>query len=73
MIEALIGSIIALIATGGIALMAEVFTASRDESLPRPLSAYEEDVLNVTSSAHGVTPKREDLEDWLQEKLREGL
>ena len=40
MIEALIGSIIAVIATGALALMAEVFTAAQGGYDQRNLSEY---------------------------------
>ena len=75
MVEALVGSIIAVIATGGLAMMAEVFTATQDTVLPRPLSPYEENVLDVVSSAHDVSAVagKPDLENWLQERWRAGL
>jgi hypothetical protein len=77
MIEALIGSLIAVIATGGIALMAEVFVQSRGETDTRSLSPYEEEVLSVVSAAHGVAPlpagNQLQVESWLQQRWNEGL
>ena len=77
MIEALIGALIAVVATSGLALMAEVFVQSRGETDARSLSPYEEDVISVVSAAHGVAPpsadKRLQVESWLQQRWNEGL
>lgn len=78
MIEALIGSIIAVIATGALALMAEVFTAAQGGYDQRNLSEYERLVVNVVLSAHEATPEKMESEpgsinEWLKENWRQGL
>jgi len=77
MIEALIGSLIAVIATGSLALMAEIFVQSRGVTDAKPLSPYEEEVISVVSAAHGVTsePAENQLQvkSWLQQRWNEGL
>jgi len=71
MIEALIGSLIAVIATGAMSLMAEVFVQSQGELGQRSLSAYEEEVLAVISSARGDVSLSDDqrgqVKAWLQQ------
>ena len=78
MIEALIGSIIAVIATGALALMAEVFTAAHGGYDQRNLSEYERLVVDVVLSAHEATPEKMESEpgsinEWLKENWRQGL
>ena len=77
MVDAIIGSIIAVIATGALALMAEVFTASQDGFDKRSLTEYEKAVLDVVIVAHKsespTETDREALENWLAEQWKKGL
>lgn len=83
MVEALIGSIIAVIATGALAMMAEVFTKTQAGPYPESdnqisLTSYEKEVLDVVTSARGRSKSVEkseqnDLKSWLQERWKEGL
>ena len=73
MIDAIIGSIIVVIATGALALMAEVFTLSQENVAQRNLSDYEQSVLNLVSSAQKRTPvPSQDVSDWLKAKYEIG-
>ena len=73
MIDAIIGSIIAVIATGALALMAEVFTLSQENVAQRNLSDYEQSVLDLVSSAQKRTPvPSQDVSDWLKAKYEIG-
>jgi len=76
MIDAIIGSIIAVIATGALALMAEVFTASQQVD-KKFLTEYEKAVLDVVIVAHkSESPTETDqeaLENWLAEQWKKGL
>lgn len=71
MVEALIGSIIAAIATGALALLAQVFSSVETGQVNRDLTAYEELVVNVASSAHGSAIDKDDLKQWLLEKAKQ--
>ena len=73
MIDAIIGSIIAVIATGALALMAEVFTLSQESVAQRNLSDYEKSVLGLVSSVHKRTsPPRQEVSDWLKAQYEVG-
>jgi hypothetical protein len=73
MIDAIIGSIIAVIATGALALMAEVFTLSQESVVQRDLSDYEQSVLNLVSSAQKRTPvPSQEVSDWLKAQYEVG-
>ena len=73
MIDAIIGSIIAVIATGALALMAEVFTLSQENVAQRNLSDYEQSVLNLVSSAQKRTPvPSQNISDWLKAQYEVG-
>ena len=73
MIDAIIGSIIAVIATGALALMAEVFTLSQESVAQRNLSDYEQSVLDLVSSAQKRTPvPSQDVSDWLKAQYEVG-
>ena len=73
MIDAIIGSIIAVIATGALALMTEVFTLSQESVAQRNLSDYEQSVLNLVSSAQPRTPApSQGVSDWLKDQYKVG-
>ena len=73
MIDAIIGSIIAVIATGALALMAEVFTLSQENVAQRNLSDYEQSVLDLVSSAQERTPvPSQGVSDWLKAQYEVG-
>jgi hypothetical protein len=80
MIDAIIGSIIAVIATGALALMAEVFSASQEVD-KQFLTEYEKAVLDVVIAAHKSEGPSIDerkasqkaLENWLAEQWKVGL
>jgi len=73
MIDAIIGSIIAVIATGALALMAEVFTLSQENVAQRNLSDYEQSVLDLVSSAQERTPvPSQEVSDWLKAQYEVG-
>lgn len=73
MIDAIIGSIIAVIATGALALMAEVFTLSQENVAQRNLSDYEQSVLDLVSSAQKRTPvPSQNISDWLKAQYEVG-
>ena len=73
MIDAIIGSIIAVIATGALALMAEVFTLSQENVAQRNLSDYEKSVLDLVSTVQNRTlvPSQE-VSDWLKAQYEVG-
>ena len=73
MIDAIIGSIIAVIATGALALMAEVFTLSQESVAQRNLSDYEKSVLDLVSTVQNRTlvPSQE-VSDWLKAQYEVG-
>ena len=73
MIDAIIGSIIAVIATGALALMAEVFTLSQESVAQRNLSDYEKSVLGLVSSVHKRTSiSSQEVSDWLKAQYEVG-
>lgn len=73
MIDAIIGSIIAVIATGALALMAEVFTLSQESVAQRNLSDYEQSVLDLVSTVQNRTPvPRQEVSDWLKAQYEVG-
>ena len=73
MIDAIIGSIIAVIATGALALMTEVFTLSQESVAQRNLSDYEESVLDLVSTGQNRTPvPRQEVSDWLKAQYEVG-
>jgi len=72
MIDALIGAVIAVVATGALALMAEVMSNAQS-TFKTGLTEYEKSVLNVVKSAHQTSVSEVDLLDWMraeQEKAR---
>ena len=73
MIDAIIGSIIAVIATGALALMTEVFTLSQESVAQRNLSDYEKSVLDLVSTVQNRTlvPSQE-VSDWLKDQYKVG-
>jgi len=72
MIDAIIGSIIAVIATGALALMAEVFTLSQESVAQRDLSDYEQSVLNLVSTVQEKTVPSQEVSDWLKAQYEVG-
>ena len=73
MIDAIIGSIIAVIATGALALMTEVFTLSQESVAQRNLSDYEQSVLDLVSTVQKRTPvPSQDVSDWLKAQYEVG-
>ena len=73
MIDAIIGSIIAVIATGALALMTEVFTLSQESVAQRNLSDYEQSVLDLVSTVQNRTPvPRQEVSDWLKAQYEVG-
>ena len=73
MVDAIIGSIIAVIATGALALMAEVFTLSQESVAQRDLSDYEQSVLDLVLSVQKRTPvSSQEVSDWLKAQYEIG-
>ena len=73
MIDAIIGAIIAVIATGALALMAEVFTLSQESVAQRNLSDYEQSVVDLVSKNHETnTDPSQDVSDWLKAQYEVG-
>ena len=67
MIEALIGTVIALIATGALALMSEIFASSPNSS-HKQLTSYEQMLVNrvyVEKHDPELEPK---IAEWLQKQ-----
>jgi len=72
MIDALIGAVIAVIATGALALLAEVMTNAQS-AVKTGLTEYERSVFDVVKSAHQAPPTEDSLLQWMraeQEKAR---
>lgn len=73
MIDAIIGSIIAVIATGALALMVEVFTLSQESVAQRDLTDYEQSVLDLVSTVQQRTPvPSQEVSDWLKAQYEAG-
>ena len=72
MIDAIIGSIIAVIATASLALMVEVFTLSQESVAQRDLSDYEQSVLNLVSTVQEKTVPSQEVSDWLKAQYEVG-
>jgi len=73
MIDAIIGSIIVVIATGALALMAEVFTLSQESVAQRDLSDYEQSVVDLVSKVHETnTDPSQDVSAWLKVQYETG-
>ena len=71
MIDALIGAVIAVIATSALTLLAEVMTTA-EAPTKNSLTAYEESVFNVVNSAHGSPLSSDDLVFWLRQSAESG-
>lgn len=67
MIDALVGAVIAVIATSALTLLAEVMTTVETFS-KSSLTEYEESVFNVVNKAHGSARSSDDLLKWLVEQ-----
>ena len=66
MIDALIGAVIAVVATSALAMLAEV-TIGVEMSEKQSLSAYEKSVFSVVKSAHAKSAASEDeLLSWMK-------
>jgi hypothetical protein len=66
MVEALVGTVIALIATGALALMADIFAFS-PKATPRVLTSYEKTLVNrvYVEKLSNVEPK---VAEWLKQQ-----
>lgn len=69
MIDALVGAVIAVVATSALTLLAQVIV-SVEVADKTSLTEYEERVLDVVKSAHAPSggDYRPDLLDWMNEK-----
>ena len=71
MIDALIGAVIAVIATSALTLLAEVMTNAEAFS-GNSLTEYEESVFDVVNKAHGSPMSSDDLLLWLKQSAEPG-
>jgi len=65
MIDALIGAVIAVVATGALALLAEVMSNAQSTA-KTGLTEYEKSVFNVVKSAHQTAASEDELLEWMQ-------
>ncbi len=72
MIDALIGAVIAVIATSALALLAEVMT-NAESAGKNALTDYEKSVFYVVKSAHsGSAASEEALLNWMKSAANDG-
>ena len=73
MIDALIGAVIAVIATSALTLLAEVMT-NVESAGKNSLTEYEKSVFNVVKSAHtDSSASEESLLDWMKSSAQDAL
>lgn len=65
MIDALIGAVIAVVATGALALLVEVMSNAQS-TVKTGLTEYEKSVFHVVKSAHQTSVSEVDLLDWMR-------